>query len=126
MALQPRPFCKGKGEGWAVERYAYTPQELDAPPKVLALHCRIVTVEHRVPGGEKPQDCDYYWSMWHDRQHNTFIDSFTDEPLSKALHAKNDGPRVCPDSYHASSRCTSDMSNQYDSKFCTIASGTPS
>lgn len=77
--------------------------------QVLALHCRIVTVEYRVPGGEKPQDSDYYWSMWHDRQHNTFIDSFTDEPLSKALHTKSDGPRVCPDSHHASSRFMSDI-----------------
>ena len=49
-----------------------------------------------MPGGEKPQDCDYYWSMYHDRMHNTFVDSFVEAPPSKAEHAASKGPRVSP------------------------------
>ena len=49
---------------------------------------------YRVPGGEKPQDCDFYWSMYHDRIHNTFVDSFEEAPLSLAQHAASKGPRV--------------------------------
>ncbi len=49
---------------------------------------------YRVPGGEKPLDCDFYWSMYHDRIHNTFVDSFEKAPPSLDLHAASEGPRV--------------------------------
>ncbi len=49
---------------------------------------------YRVPGGEKPQECDFYWSMYHDRLHNTFVDSFEEAPPSQALQAASKGPRV--------------------------------
>ena len=57
---------------------------------------RLVDVVYRVPGGEKPQECDFYWSMFHDQRHNTFTDSFEEAPPSLALHAASKGPRVRP------------------------------
>ena len=60
----------------------------------MALCLRLVTVKYRVPGGEKPQDCNFYWTLYHDRTHNTFTDSFEEAPASKAKHAASKGPRV--------------------------------
>ena len=47
--------------------------------------------------------------MWHDWQYNNLTDSFTDEPLSKALYARFLGPGVSP---HDRSRIPSDGQSQ--------------
>ena len=53
----------------------------------------MVKVQHRVPGGPIPQDCDYYWSMQHDRRHNSFWDFYGKE-RAPAPHDPANGARV--------------------------------
>ena len=62
---------------------------------------RLVKIVHRTPGGPIPEDCDFYWSMEHDQRYNTFVDSFTEEPPTKAQFAKAKGPRVSIYSSHS-------------------------
>ena len=52
---------------------------------------------YRKPGTPIPEDCDFWWSMWHDKRYHSFVDSFVDKPLTSATYAeagKTEGPRV--------------------------------
>lgn len=56
--------------------------------------CRRVKVVHVCPGKPEPEDCDYWWSLEHDRRFFTFIDKYPEGSQPEFVDHLSAGHRV--------------------------------